>query len=170
MKSIKYIVILLVVTSFFSCKNDDDDNPPFLFNIENLEGTYQVTFLEIVEIETTNINGLDVVSTITSVGSVFDLTFQFNSDGSFISDGEFVNSETVQVNGITTIEDQEIVVIDNEASNYTIVTNPPTILLDGDPYEVTLFDENELHIVLEEVSSSNGETFSSRSEIRLSKV
>ncbi len=166
MKLLKSLLVLLVAVSIVSCSSDDD-SPQFVLNNANLSGTHSITYFTTSDTETTNVNGLDVVSEFTTVGDTFQITVIFNENGAYIIDGEYRNNYTVTVAGQIIDEGFEIIDVTNETGNYTTNDSTMEISLDGETWDVTLFNENELRIVTEDSYTENDVLYEYSSEIRM---
>ncbi|GHC45377.1 hypothetical protein [Ulvibacter litoralis] len=169
MKLSKIVAVLFVALSIVSCKSDDDGANEFVYNKANLEGTYSLNYFVSTEVETTIINGYEVATTTTSTGDTFQVDFIFSENGTYTVDGEFRETYTVVVNGETTEEDSQIIVISNETAGYSVSASTSLLILDGETYQVTVFNENELQLRLEEASSSNGDTYLYTEELRFTR-
>ena len=124
--------------------------------------------LNTTETQITNINGLEIVSEITKNGSVFSsLDVTFNENGTFIRNGEYLETYVIKVNGIITEENSEIISFDNEEGFFSVNNDSMTILLNVDTYNVTLFDESELRMTLEQTYSENNIDYIISREIRM---
>ena len=198
MKFLKILFVLFVAVSLVSCSSDDDGVDPlldtdgdgvvdiddlcpntpgtiidqgcYLFtNINVSSSPYSVTMLNTTEIQTTNVNGLDIVTEKTRVGDIFQLTYTFSENGTFVLDGEYLVNYSVVVAGEIITEDTEIIVIDNGIGSYT--TNDSTMILvfDDKIYSVTLFNQNDLRITTEDIYEENGDEFVYTSEIRMTR-
>tara|TARA_Y100000385_G_scaffold229842_1_gene241362 strand:+ start:291 stop:893 length:603 start_codon:yes stop_codon:yes gene_type:complete len=140
-----------------------------LTNINLSSGlTYSTTLLNTTETQITNINGLEIVSEITKNGSVFSsLDVTFNENGTFIRNGEYLETYVIKVNGIITEENAEIISFDNEEGFFSVNNDSMTILLNVDTYNVILFDESELRMTLEQTYSENNIDYIISREIRM---
>tara|TARA_R110000787_G_scaffold28923_5_gene78820 strand:+ start:68772 stop:69281 length:510 start_codon:yes stop_codon:yes gene_type:complete len=166
MKLLKSLFVLFVAVSLLSCSSDDDSNQ-YEFNNANLSGTYTVTMLNSTEIQTTNVNGLDVITEYTTVGDTFQLTIVFSASGSYVIDGEYRDSYIETVAGQVQDEGSEIVVIDNATGNYSTNNSTMTFVMDGEVFSVALFNANELRITSEDIYVESGDEFVYTSEIRM---
>ncbi len=170
MKKLNTLLILaMVALSVVSCKSDDDGDTTLEFNNANLAGVYNLTFYQATEVETVNVNGLDVVSTTTLDGETFQMQFTFAESGNVTVDGQYVLNYKLVVNGETQEEDTEIVDADDEVSTYSTTATPQLLTVGGDTYEVTLFNSNEVRLKLEETEVSNGVTTVYEEELRMTK-
>ena len=150
-----------------SCKKDDDSNDEFVLNDENLSGTYELVFYESTMIETTNINGLDVVSTITNVGDTFEVDYTFTPDGKYTASGLFRIVFTTIVNGEVTAEDAFIETANITNGNFSTTSSSSILVMDGKTFKVGLFNENEIRIRRNEVQTfPNGDTEDFTEELR----
>ena len=140
-----------------------------LTNINLSSGlTYSTTLLNTTETQIKNINGLEIVSEITKNGSVFSsLDVTFNENGTFIRNGEYLETYVIKVNGIITEENAEIISFDNEEGFFSVNNDSMTILLKVDTYNVILFDESELRMTLEQTYSENNIDYIISREIRM---
>ncbi len=168
MKLLKPIFLVVMVVSLFSCKSDDD-SPEYLLNNENLAGTYNVTMLRSVETQTTDVNGVDIITTRTTEGHTFQLEVVFFDNGNYVVDGEYVQQYEKIVNGTVIEEDIEIIVIDFSEGTYSTNNSSMELVMDEDTYEVTLFTQNEIRMTFEEMWVENGDDFILNEEIRLVK-
>jgi len=167
MKATKCLLIFISILTLASCKKDDGGEDEFALNNENLSGNYELIFLQTVTVETTEINGLQVVSTITSVGDTFQVDYFFTNNGEYTAAGLFRILTTTVVNGEQTMEDAMIQDIDIDG-NYTITSSSSLLVLDGVTFEVTLFNENQLRITRTEIDTfPNGDTVEFSEELRL---
>ncbi len=166
MKLLKSLLVLFVVVSFVSCSSDDDNNQ-FEFNNTNLSGTYNITMSNSTEIQTTNVNGLDIITEYRTIGDTFQLTIVFNESGSYSIDGEFRENYTETVAGQLVDEGSEIIVINNETGNYSTNNSTMTFVLDAEVFSVELFNQNELRITSEDIYQEDGDEFVYTSEIRM---
>lgn len=157
MKSTKLLLIFILSFSILSCnKNSDDDGgTSFLLSAENLAGTHALTFLDIDIEETTEINGIPVMSTITIIGSTFQVEMIFQENGTYSIEGQYLQTTTVTVAGQTET-DTEIIVLD-EGGTYSLDANEQTIFLSGSggeleagTFEVTVFNETDFRFVQHE--------------------
>lgn len=166
MKITKILLTFFVTVSIISCKKDDDNQ--FLFSNSNLAGIYEVILFKTVETQTLNVNGLDIVTIETHEASNLDLTTEFSEDGSYTTNGVYVDNWNIKVQGQLTDEDDPIVIVDNETGSYSTIASPKKLILNGDTYDVTLFTENEVRASFEETSTGTiGESIVYTEEIRL---
>lgn len=160
MKLSKILLILILAATVVSCnKKDDDGDSSFDLNNENLAGTYELVFYESVTTETTDVNGLEVVSVISNIGDTFQVDYIFESDGDYTADGLFRIVSTTVVNGETTSEDAYIETVEITNGSFSTTTSTSLLILDGKTYEVDLFNETEVRIRFEETQTfQNGDT------------
>ena len=181
MKILKNLFVLFVTVTLISCSGDDDSVDPLLdtdgdgvldiddlcpntpgtiiddgcyllTNINLSSGpTYSTTLRNTAETQTTNINGLEIISEITKVGGIFQLSTIFYEDGTFVIDGEYLETYVITVSGIVTEEDVEIITYDNVVGIYSVNNDLMTINLDGETYSVTLFNESDLIMTSESI-------------------
>jgi hypothetical protein len=168
MRSTRILLIFLLATSLLSCKKDDDGNvTAFLLSNENLSGIYELIFFQSTLVETTNVNGLDIVSTTTNTGDTFEVDYTFTENGRYSAEGLFRIVFTVVVNGETTQEDAFIETISIQNASYSVTSSSSILVLDEKTYEVILFNESEFRITLEEIRTfSNGDTEMYNEELR----
>lgn len=166
MKILKPILLLVILVSFVSCNNDDDNND-YLLNNENLAGTYNVTMLNSREVQTTDVNGVDIITTTTTSGNTFQLEIVFFDNGNYVVDGLYVEEYRMDVQGEVLEEDTEIIDIDFSEGTYATNNTSMELVMDGDTYEVTLFNQNELRVTLEDIWVENGDDFVYTEEIRM---
>lgn len=172
MKLSKTLLILVLALSVFSCnKNDDDGETSFLLNRENLAGTHALTFLTVDIVEMTEINGIPVTSTITAVGSTFQVDVIFNADGTYTAEGQYLVTTTVTVAGQTEV-DTEIIVLD-EGGTYSLNANDQTVFISGSggeigsgTFDVTVFNQTSFQFTQTESITQNGTTGEITSEYR----
>ncbi len=163
----KILLVLFTVLTVLSCKKDDNGPVVFELNNENLSGNYELVFYVTTRVETTNVNGLDIVSTISSTGDTFQVDYSFTPNSTYTAMGLFRILSTVVVNGEMTDEDAFIETVDIPNGTYSTTTSASILVLDGDNYEVTLFNENEVHITLEQIQTfPNGDTTVYTEELR----
>ena len=176
MKSTKFLLIFILALTVLSCnKKDDDGATAFLLSRANLAGTHALTYLTINIEETTEVNGIPVVSTITAVGSTFQVEIIFREDGTYSIDGQYLLTTTVTVAGQTEI-DTEIFVL-NEGGNYSLDANDQTIFISGSggelgsgTFDITLFNETDFRFTQVEPITQNGTTGEIMSEYRFERL
>lgn len=167
----KILLVFVIAISLVSCKKDDDGATAFVLNQTNLLGTYALNYAVTTDVETININGLDIVTTTTTTGDTFQMEVSFLENNTYVTDGAYRQMYTVVVAGQTVEDDSEIIVADNETANFTVSSGTSTLTLDGDTYEVTSFSETEMTITLEEiVTETNGDTTVYNEEFRFTKI
>ena len=168
MKTLKTLLFLVLMTTILaSCKKDDNGVTEFVLNNENLSGIYELTFFRSTTVETTNINGLDIVSTITNTGDTFEVDYTFTPNGSYSAEGLYRIVFTTVVNGELTEEDAFIVTVNIQNGSYSTTSSSAILVLDGADYEVSFFSESELRITLEEIRTfPNGDTEVYNEELR----
>ncbi len=170
MKLSKIVLVLVLALSIVSCKKKDDDGiTPFLLTNANIADSHALTYYMSTLVETTNFNGLDIVSTTATVGDTFQLDYIFDENGGLIMDGAYRSSYTVDVNGTITMQDSEILVFDNLAGAYSIASSSSILVINNKSYEVTLFNETELRITREEITNSGGDTTVFNEEYRFTR-
>ncbi len=144
MKILKTVFIAIAVFGLTGCSSDDDNNSVEL-TIDNLEGTYEITFLQesYEEVNTSSSGNTSIVETGTFTGDTFtNSLFVFNASGTFVSSGSFrLNSSITNDSGTQT--DSQIEDLASSGS-YTINTASWTITIEGQVYDVVLFDGTNL--------------------------
>ncbi len=169
----KTLVAFFAVISMISCKSDDDgdDVVPFVFNQTNLVGTYAVNYFLSKEVETTDVNGVDIVTTTTTTGDTFSLQVNFDSDGEYTVDGLYRLTFVKDVAGQNVEIDPEIIDVDNEVNSYSVSAGALLLTLDGDIYSVTAFNETSMTITLDDITTeANGDTTVYNEELRFTKI
>lgn len=177
MKSAKYLLIFILALSVLSCNKNDDDGgtTTFLLSAENLAGTHALTFLTVDIEETQEINGIPVTSTITAVGSTFQVEMIFRADGTYSIEGQYLLTTTVTVAGQTET-DTEIIVLD-EGGTYSLDANDQTIFVSGSggelgsgTFDITVFNETDFRFVQTQVITANGISGDIISEYRFERL
>jgi hypothetical protein len=154
--------------SVLSCKKDDNGPAEFVLNNENLSGTYELVFYKEIRVETTNVNGFDVVSVISEIGDTFEVDYTFTPNGRYSASGLFRIVTTTVVNGMLTMEDAFIETVAIQDRSYSITSSTSILVLDGDTYEVELFNETQLRVKLNEMQTfPNGDTVDFSVELHL---
>lgn len=155
MKLSKILLILILAATVVSCnKKDDDGDGGFTLSLANLAGTYDLTFLNVTIESVQEVAGIPVTSTVTAVGSVFQVEVIFTENGTYSAEGQYLLTTTVTVGGQTET-DEEIFVI-NENGTYTLDANSETIQMSGagdfanGTLDITLFNETQLRLSQEE--------------------
>jgi len=169
MKLLKSLFVLFVAVSIISCSSDDDDSTQYTLNNANLSGTHSITMLNSSETETTNINGLDVVTVFTTVGDTFQVIVVFSEDGTYVINGEYLVNYVTTVAGQIVDEGSEIIDITNQTGEYTTNNALMEIELDEETYDVTLFNANELRMTSEDIYTDNDVDYVDTSEIRMTR-
>ena len=125
--------------------------------------------LNTTRVQTTDVNGLDIVTETTTVGDTFQLTLSFSENGTVVLDGEYLINFSVVVAGEIITEDTEIIVIDNQIGSYTTNDSTMILVLNDVIYNVTLFNQNDLRITSEDAYIENGDEIVETSEIRMTR-
>ena len=161
-----WLVVLLMV--FTACDNDDDNSNSVELTIENLAGTYNITFLE-NSTENTQIasNGEEVViETQDCIGDTFtNVQFTFNIDGTATFSGSFREVCLTTINGNVT-EDSEIVDLE-DMGPFSVNSTNNTIIFNGLSADVTLFNGTDLQLEIIDIDTFEDETETFTSEIRM---
>ncbi|MDG1329975.1 MAG: hypothetical protein P8P27_07020 [Flavobacteriaceae bacterium] len=167
MKFLKILFVLFVLISITSCSSDDEVIQ-YDFNNANLSsGSFDLNYLSSYTTATVDINGLEIISEFSATGETFQFTVTFFENGTYIADGQYVVIETTRVAGQITEEDTYIEDVDNEEGTY--VTNDGTmqLVMDGDIFDVTLFNANELRLVQNDTYTEDGVDFVVTGELRM---
>ena len=167
MKFLKILFVLFVLISITSCSSDDEVIQ-YDFNNANLSsGSFDLNYLSSYTTATVDINGLEIISEFSATGETFQFTVTFFENGTYIADGQYVVIETTRVAGQITEEDTYIEDVDNEEGTY--VTNDGTmqLVMDGDIFDVTLFNANELRLVQNDTYTEDDVDFVVTGELRM---
>ena len=167
MKFLKILFVLFVLISITSCSSDDEVIQ-YDFNNANLSsGSFDLNYLSNYTTATVDINGLEIISEFSATGETFQFTVTFFENGTYIADGQYVVIETTRVAGQITEEDTYIEDVDNEEGTY--VTNDGTmqLVMDGDIFDVTLFNANELRLVQNDTYTEDDVDFVVTGELRM---
>lgn len=171
MKNLKLILALVISIVALSCGNDDDggESNEFMLTASNLEGTYNLTFIETTDITVTTVSGGTVTTTTESVGETFgESNIVFNANGIFTTDFQYVIVETTTLENNEPEEDS-FIVTGADSGSFTVNTTNQTITIDGELFDVTLFDSNSLRIVSEDVEVNGDESSTFTSELRFTR-
>lgn len=166
MNLVKKIFVVMMIVSLAACKSDDDGTTYVLTNA-NVAGSYDVVLLNTTETQTTDVNGADIVTVTTTVGETFEIEIIFSENGNYIMDGLYVERYKRVVDGDIIEEYPDIIDIDNEGGIYSTNSSTMELVLDGEDYEVALFNENEIRLVFEDMWVEGGDDFVYTEEIRL---
>lgn len=171
MKILKLCVCALAVFTITACSSDDDSSTPVVeLTIANLTGTYELTFYEdfYEETETASNGSVVVIETETCVGDTFtNAIVTFNSDGTFMTSGNYREVCDFTANGQTTTEN-DIVPFDSSGS-YSANDTSRTIAFNGFVNNVVLFDGTNLYLTSTEVETIDDETYRFETEVRFRK-
>lgn len=159
MKLSKILVVLFIALSIVSCKSDDDNTETFGFNQTNIEGSYRLNYFVSTEVQTTNVNSIDIVTTTVTTGDTFNLTVVFGSNGMSTTNGSYRETYVRDVAGVNVPIDPFIVILDDEVHSYSVSSGASILTLSGDPYQVVSFNETGMTITREDIyTDSNGDT------------
>ncbi len=171
MKFSKILLLLVIAVSIVSCKSDDDSVEVFAFNQTNLEGSYRLNYFVSTEVETTNVNTVDIVTTTVTTGDTFNLIVVFASNGMTTANGTYRETYMKDVAGQNVPIDPFTVDIDDEVNSYSVSSGASILTLDGTPYQVVSFNETGMTITLEEIETdSNGDTTVYNEELRFTRI
>ncbi|WP_299110827.1 hypothetical protein [uncultured Winogradskyella sp.] len=175
MKLLKSFLLIIILVSFSACSSDDDGggSNSVELTIENLVGTYEVTFLRgSSETSVTATDGSTVVTeTEEREGDTFtNAIFVFNANGTYTTSGNFRETSTVTITGQSPETESEIVSID-DSGTYSVNTESRTIIFDSDEInDVTRFNGTELRIVENYIDSFESFNEVGIVEIRMTKL
>lgn len=162
--------MVALVTAFSSC-NNDDDSPTVELSNANLAGTYEITFYQ-GDSETTveASNGSKVVTEKESfkTDSYTNAIFNFNQNGTFTSSGSYRIEVTKTVTGAAPQTNSAVEILD-ESGTYSLNKANKTITINGNTYDVVLFDGDRLYITGTEEDVDGDFTTVSEWEIRLKR-
>jgi hypothetical protein len=171
MKFPKILLVFVLALSIVSCKKDDDSVEAFGFNQTNLEGSYRLNYFVSTEVETTNVNSVDIVTTTITTGDTFNLIVVFGSNGMTTANGTYRLTYMKDVAGTIVPIDPFTVDIDDEVSPYSVSSGASILTLDGSSYQVVSFNETGMTITLEEIETdSNGDTTVYNEELRFTRI
>lgn len=158
MKTIKFLSFLVMAFVAFSCSKDDDGVEAYLYNKNNLTGTYSITYYQTKKVETVDVNGFDVTTTTLSTGDTFNITATFDSNDILTFDGTFRIVEVKTQNGQNT-ENPYIVVQNEEKMAYTVNANTSELTFADQTYKVSNFSRTGFKIDMEKTTvNDNGDT------------
>ena len=167
MKFLKILFVLFVVISITSCSSDDEVNQYDLNNVNLSAGSFDLNYLNSYSTETIDINGLEVISEFAATGETFQFTITFFENGTYIANGQYVVIQTTTVSGQITEEDIYIEDVDNEEGTYVANDGAMQLVMDGNIFDVTLFNANELRLVQNDTYTEDGVDFVDTGEIRM---
>ena len=167
MKFLKILFVLFVVISITSCSSDDEVNQYDLNNANLSAGSFDLNYFSSNTTETVDINGLEVISEFAATGETFQFTITFFENGTYIANGQYVVIQTTTVSGQITEEDIYIEDVDNEEGTYVANDGAMQLVMDGNIFDVTLFNANELRLVQNDTYTEDGVDFVDTGEIRM---
>ena len=167
MKFLKILFVLFVVISITSCSSDDEVIQYDLNNANLSAGSFDLNYLSSYTTATVDINGLEIISEFAATGETFQFTITFFENGTYIANGQYVVNETTTVSGQITEEDTYIEDVDNEEGTYVANDGVMKLAIDGDIFDVTLFNANELRLVQNDTYTEDGVDFVDTGEIRM---
>lgn len=168
MKVLKSVFILFLVAVMAGCSKDDGPGP-YVYNKENLLGTYSLIYSRSENVRTVNVDGFDVVTTTVSTGDTFSVTFTFESDNKVVRDGAYREVVVITQNNQTR-ESSSIVVWDNNEVNYSVQEGPKKLTIDGITYDVRGFSANGFQLVHSDTTvDANGDSDVYTEELRFTK-
>lgn len=162
---------MLVICSLFlsmACSKDSNSEV-YEYNQNNLTGTYSLKFLESKEVKTVDVNGFDVITTTKSKGDTFDATFAFAPSNTVVKNGSYRIVETI-TQGDQTRENSYIVILDNEATAYSVQASVNKLTIDGITYDVKDFKPTGFRLERSETTiEANGDKREFTEEMRFEK-
>lgn len=167
MKFLKILFVLFVVISITSCSSDDEVIQYDLNNANLSAGSFDLNYLSSYSTATVDINGLEIISEFAATGETFQFTITFFENGTYIANGQYVVNETTTVSGQITEEDTYIEDVDNEEGTYVANDGAMQLVMDGNIFDVTLFNANELRLVQNDTYTEDGVDFVDTGEIRM---
>ena len=167
MKFLKILFVLFVVISITSCSSDDEVIQYDLNNANLSAGSFDLNYLSSYTTATVDINGLEIISEFAATGETFQFTITFFENGTYIANGQYVVNETTTVSGQITEEDTYIEDVDNEEGTYVANDGAMQLVMDGNIFDVTLFNANELRLVQNDTYTEDGVDFVDTGEIRM---
>lgn len=170
MKLSRLILLLAVLIVAGSCNTDDDGGPgAFLFNKDNLTGTYSLGFHESKKVKTKEVEGFNVTTTTIGKGDTFSVTWSFDSDDKVTRNGTYRISSTKTQSGETQAS-AVIIVLDNEKSDYFVNASTSEVSIDGMTYKVSNFSRTGFTLKFSGTSiESNGDTEVYEEELRFTR-
>ncbi len=150
MKNFKLLLLAFLSLTIINCSEDDEDNTIAL-NAANLAGVYDMNLFTAIETETETVNGVSTITRYEEVGTSFNATFTFNSNGTLTTSGSYDYTEEEFVNG-TLVDTDSDTQIFNDAGTYTVTNNTLTLNIDGESttFVVTEFNSTDLTLRLSE--------------------
>ena len=106
----------------------------FVFNKDNLTGTYSLVFHESKKIKTKEVEGFNVTTTTIGKGDTFSVNWSFDSDDKVTRNGTYSISRSITQGGETQ-ENAEIIVLNNEKSNYSVHASNNELTMDRMMYK-----------------------------------
>ena len=163
----KNLLCLFLAITIFSCSSDDEVIQYDLNNANLSAGSFDLNYLSSYTTATVDINGLEIISEFAATGETFQFTITFFENGTYIADGQYVLNETITVSGQITEEDTYIEDVDNEEGTYVANDGVMKLAIDGDIFDVTLFNANELRLVQNDTYTEYGVDFVVTGELRM---
>lgn len=170
MKNLKYILVLFLSVTFLSCSDDSSNTPSFAFTNANVSGTYGISLLDILVVESaTSTSGATTteLERNAQVGDRFEMTIVLSSDGTYTAKGVHGLVSTITPTPQSGQPDPQTKIVD-AAGTYTIDATLNTISLtqtSGDfisgTFTVTTFNENSL-IMFQELTDNQGAGISTK--------
>lgn len=143
MKLTRLFLFLAIAFVAGSCSSDDDGAEVYSFNKDNLTGTYSLVFYESKKVKTKNDEGFTVTTTTIGKGDTFSVTWSFNSDNKVTYNGTYRVTRVITQGGQTR-EEAEIIVLDNERSNYSVHQSNNELTIDGKIFKVSGFSRTAM--------------------------
>ena len=170
MKSLKLFFIAIAAFGLTSCSSDDDGgNNSVELTVENIEGTYNVVFLQGSEVETNDNTGVIVATRQITTDTFTNAVYTFDANGTYSASGSFRVVTVETLTGQNPATESEIQSFDEEDLPFTVDTANRVLNLEDGARNVILFDGTNLHMTFEETDTFEGNTSVINSELRLVK-
>lgn len=173
MKNLKFILLFAISIAMLSCGDDDDGSSSSDLTIDNIAGTYNLTFLESTFVEVEQINAGGTATTTTEeVGDTFqDSNIVLNSNGTYTTDFQYrvVITTTSTQDDAETTEETEILT-ESDSGTYTIDEENETITFDNESIaNITRFNGEDLRLEFNDVFVENDFTETITTELRFER-
>lgn len=168
MKSLKFIIVFAFALATISCSKDDNNNSSYNYNKDNLLGKYKLKSLKSKMVKTIKVDGFDVVTTTTSEGDTFSVSYQFASNNTVTKNGTYRITETKTQNTQTS-DTTYIVVLEDKKVDYSVNQDKNELTLNGSTYKVSNFNSTGFKLNLDETTENNGEERKFTKKLEFSK-